>query len=136
MIRTGSESVGTVKRKSVWRFIKNVFTEWIEDDPFLLASSLSYYTLFSLALLFIIAIAVAGFVFGSEAAQNQIVETIGGMIGSESAQAIQGMIENASAKPKTGILSTILGALTLLIGAGGVVGQLQTSLNKIWGVEP
>jgi membrane protein len=46
------------------------------------------------------------------------------------------MIENASAKPKTGIVSIVLGALTLLIGAGGVVGQLQTSLNKIWGVEP
>jgi len=82
--------VGTVKRKSVWRFIKDVFTEWIEDDPFLLASSLSYYTLFSLAPLFIIAIAVAGFVFGREAAQNQIVETIGGLIGSESAKAISG----------------------------------------------
>jgi membrane protein len=84
----------------------------------------------------VIAIAVAGFVFGQEAAQNQIVETIGGLIGPESAQAIQGMIENASAKPKTGIISTILGAVTLLIGAGGVVGQLQTSLNKVWGVEP
>jgi membrane protein len=84
----------------------------------------------------VISIAVAGFVFGTEAAQNQIVETIGGMIGPESAQAIQGMIENASDKPKTGIISTVLGAVTLLIGAGGVVGQLQTSLNKIWGVEP
>jgi membrane protein len=84
----------------------------------------------------VIAIAVAGFVFGREAAQNQIVETIGGMIGPESAQAIQGMIENASNKPTTGTISTVLAAVTLLIGAGGVVGQLQTSLNKIWGVEP
>ena len=125
-----------MNRKSLWQFIKDVFTKWIDDDPFLLASSLSYYTLFSLTPLLIIAIAVAGFVFGQDAAQNQIVETIGGMIGPESAKAIQGMIENASDKPKTGIISTLLGAVTLLIGAGGVVGQLQTSLNKIWGVEP
>ena len=125
-----------MNRKSLWQFIKDVFTKWIDVDPFLLASSLSYYTLFSLAPLLIIAIAVAGFVFGQEAAQNQIVETIGGMIGPESAKAVQGMIENASDKPTTGIISTVLGAATLLVGAGGVVGQLQTSLNMIWGVEP
>jgi membrane protein len=125
-----------MNRKSLWQFLKDVFTQWIDDEPFLLASSLSYYTLFSLAPLLVIAIAVAGLVFGQEAAQNQIVETIGGMIGPESAKAIQGMIENASAKPKTGIISTVVGAVTLLIGAGGVVGQLQTSLNKVWGVEP
>jgi membrane protein len=125
-----------MKRKSLWQFLKDVFTQWMGDEPFLLASSLSYYTLFSLAPLLVIAIAIAGFVFGREAAQNQIVETIGGLIGPESAQAIQRMIENASAKPKTGIISTVLGVVTLLIGAGGVVGQLQTSLNKVWGVEP
>jgi membrane protein len=125
-----------MNRKSIWQFLKDIFTQWIGDEPFLLASSLSYYTLFSLTPLLVISIAVAGFVFGTEAAQNQIVETIGGMIGPESAQAIQGMIENASDKPTTGIISTVLGAVTLLIGAGGVVGQLQTSLNKIWGVEP
>jgi membrane protein len=126
----------TMNRKSLWQFLKDVFTQWIEDEPFLLASSLSYYTLFSLAPLLVIAIAVAGLVFGRAAAQNQIVETIGGMIGAQSAQAIQGMIENASNKPKTGMIFTVLGAVALLFGAGGVVGQLTTSLNKIWGVVP
>ena len=125
-----------MKRKSLWQFLKDVFTQWMGDEPFVLASSLSYYTLFSIAPLLIIAIAVAGFVFGREAAQNQIVETIGGMISPESAEAIQGMIQNASNQPKAGIISTVVGAVTLLIGAGAVVGQLQTSLNKIWEVEP
>jgi membrane protein len=125
-----------MNRKSLWQFIKDVFTKWIDVDPFLLASSLSYYTLFSLAPLLIIAIAVAGFVFGREAAQNQIVETIGGMIGFESAKAVQDMIENASNKPTTGMVSTMLGTAAILVGAGGVVGQLQTSLNMIWGVVP
>jgi membrane protein len=125
-----------VKRKSLWTFLKDTVTQWIEDGPFQLAAALSYYTLFSLAPLLIIAIAIAGFVFGREAAQNQIVQTIGGMIGRESAQAIQEMIQNASNRPKTGVFSSLFGIAALLIGAGGVVGQLQTSLNTIWGVVP
>ena len=128
--------IRAMNRKSLQQFLRDIFSQWIEDEPFLLASSLSYYTLFSLTPLLVIAIAVAGLVFGQEAAQNQIVEPIGGMIGPESAQAIEGMIENASNRPTTGIIATVIAGVTLLIGAGGVVGQLQTSLNKIWGVEP
>jgi membrane protein len=125
-----------MQRKSMWEFLKTTINEWIEAEPFQLAAALSYYTLFSLAPLLIIAIGVAGLVFGREAAQNQIVETLQGMIGQESAQAVQGMIQEANAKPKTGIISSIVGIVALLFGAGGVVGQLQTSLNKIWEVTP
>lgn len=125
-----------MQSKSIWQFLKTTINEWVEAEPFQLAAALSYYTLFSLAPLLIIAIGVAGFVFGREAAQNQIVETLQGMIGQESAQAVQGMIQEANAEPKTGIISTIIGVVALLFGAGGVVGQLQTSLNKIWEVTP
>jgi membrane protein len=131
-----ADQSSAIKRKSLWPFLKSIVTQWIEDDPFQLASSLSYYTLFSLAPLLIIAIAVAGLAFGREAAQNQIVATIQGTIGQESAQAIQRMIQNASNKPKTGMLSALIGVIALVFGAGGVVGQLQTSLNRIWGVGP
>jgi membrane protein len=99
-----------MKLKSAWKLLKAIFIKWLEDDPFQSAAALSYYTLFSLAPLLIISITVAGFVFGREAAQNQIVETIRGMIGLESAQAIQGMIQYASNKPKTRTISTVLGA--------------------------
>jgi membrane protein len=125
-----------MKRPSFWNLSQDVVYQWIEDEPFQLASSLSYYTLFSLAPLLIIAIAVAGFAFGREAAQGQIVQTIQGMVGQESARAIQEMIQNASNKPKTGMISTLVGIVALIFGAGGVVGQLQGSLNKIWGVTP
>jgi membrane protein len=125
-----------MKQRSLWQLVKNTVTQWIDDNPFQLAAALSYYTLFSLAPLIIIVIAIAGFAFGREAAQNQIVETLQGLVGQESAQAIQGMIANASNQPKTGVISTIIGILALIFGAGGVVGQLQTSLNTIWGVEP
>src|SRR5918993_5377500 len=106
-----------MRRKSIWQFLKTTISEWVEAEPFQLAAALSYYTLFSLAPLLIIVIAIAGFAFGREAAQNQIVETLQGMIGQESAQAIQGMIQNASNKPKTGMISTVIGIIALLIGA-------------------
>jgi membrane protein len=122
------------QKRSVWLLLKTTVMQWVEDQPFQLASSLSYYTLFSLAPLLIIVIAIAGFAFGREAAQEQIVGTIQGMIGQQSAEAVQGMIQNASSQPKTGMISAIIGVIALILGAGGVVGQLQTSLNTIWGV--
>ena len=125
-----------MQRKSIWQFLKTTINEWVEAEPFQLAAALSYYTLFSLAPLLLIAIGVAGFVFGREAAQNQIVETLQGMIGQDSAQTVQEMIQASNEQPKTGMLSTIIGFVALLFGAGGVVGQLQTSLDKIWEVTP
>jgi membrane protein len=125
-----------MQRKSIWQFLKTTINEWVEAEPFQLAAALSYYTLFSLAPLLLIAIGVAGFVFGREAAQNQIVETLQGMIGQDSAKTVQEMIQASNEKPKTGMLSTVIGFVALLFGAGGVVGQLQTSLNRIWEVKP
>jgi membrane protein len=125
-----------MQRKSILQFLKTTINEWVEAEPFQLAAALSYYTLFSLAPLLLIAIGVAGFVFGREAAQNQIVETLQGMIGQESAQTVQEMIQTSNEKPKTGMISTVIGFIALMFGAGGVVGQLQTSLNKIWEVTP
>jgi membrane protein len=125
-----------MQRKSIWQFLKTTVNEWVEAEPFQLAAALSYYTLFSLAPLLLIAIGVAGFVFGREAAQNQIVETLQGMIGQDSAKTVQEMIQASNEKPKTGMLSTVIGFVALLFGAGGVVGQLQTSLNRMWEVKP
>jgi len=123
-----------MKDKSLWQFLKDIATQWFEDEPFQLAAALSYYTLFSLAPIFIIAIALAGLFFGREAATNQIVQTLQGLVGEESAKAVQEMVRNASGKPKTGMISTVLGIVALIFGAGGVVGQLQSSINRIWGV--
>jgi membrane protein len=125
-----------MQRKSIWQFLKTTINEWVDAEPFQLAAALSYYTLFSLAPLLLIAIGVAGIVFGREAAQNQIVETLQGMIGQDSAKTVQEMIQASNEKPKTGMLSTIIGFVALLFGAGGVVGQLQTSLNRMWEVKP
>jgi membrane protein len=123
---------------SFWTLIKEAFSQWWnEDRPFELAAALAYYTLFSLAPMLVIAVSVAGFFFGREAAQNKIVETLSGFVGKDAGIVIQTMIDNASKQQTTdSIFAMLVGVALLLFGAGGVVGQLQSSLNMIWGVEP
>jgi membrane protein len=122
--------------KTIWILLKNTAIEWQEDKVSLWAAGIAFYTIFSLAPLLIIAIAIAGAVFGQEAAQNQIVEQIQGLIGKQGAQAVRTMIQNTQQPGSGGILATTLGVATLLLGASGVFGQLQEALNTIWNVQP
>jgi membrane protein len=124
--------------KKFWSLLTEGFNQWWnEDRPFELAAALAYYTIFSLAPLLVIAISVAGFVFGREAAQEQVVGTLSGFVGKDGGAAIQTMIDNASKQQSSdSIVAMLVGVALLLFGAGGVVGQLQSSLNMIWGVEP
>ena len=121
--------------KGIITLIKNTFSEWSEDKASRLAAALAYYTIFSIPPLLIIAIAIAGQVFGQEAAQNQIVAQFSSLIGADSAEALQAMITNAQ-QPGESIAAAIFGVIILLFGASGVFGQLQDALNTIWEVEP
>jgi len=114
---------------------KDTVAKWTEDKCPQLGASLAYYTLFSLVPLLIVVIAIAGLVFGQEAAEGQIVQQLSGLVGEQSANALQTMIENARNQTK-GVISTIVGVIMLLAGASGVFGQLQDALNTIWGVAP
>ncbi len=105
-----------------------------EDKVMRMAAALSYYTTFSLAPLLILAIAISGMVFGREAAQGHIMAQISGLVGTESAAAIQSMIEAAN-RPAAGALATVIGIVTLLFGATGVFSELRDGLNDIWDVE-
>jgi membrane protein len=122
--------------KGLWTLIKDTFARWSDDNPFQLAAALAYYTLFSMAPLLMIAIAVAGLVFGQEASQNQVIGIIEDLVGVQGARAIQDIIESAGQRPDAGVFATLVGMILLLLGAGGVVGQLQDSLNTIWRVVP
>ena len=122
--------------KEIFAILKKTASDWIEDQAPSLGAALAYYTVFSLAPLLIIAIGIAGLVFGQEAAQGQIFEQLRGVIGEESGKAMQDMVQNANAKPAAGVVATLVGVATLLFGASGVFGQLQTSLNTIWEVQP
>jgi membrane protein len=116
--------------------LKKAAWDWMEDQAPTLGAALAFYTVFSLAPLLIITISIAGLVFGQEAAQGQIFAQLRSLTGAAGAEAVQDIVQNAKAKPVTGVLTTIVGFVTLLFGASGVFGQLQTSLNAIWGVEP
>ena len=120
--------------QGLWLLARDAFFQWIDDNPFQMGAALAYYTLFSIAPLLLIAIAVAGSVFGREASQNQIIAAIQDLVGFESARAIQAIIESAGRRPDSGFLATATGMVLLLLGAAGVVGQLQDSLNAIWRV--
>ena len=101
-----------------------------------MGAALAYFTLFSMAPVLLIAIAVAGSVFGREASQNQIIGLIEDVVGAQSAGAILAIIESAGQTPDSGFFPTAIGMIFLLLGAAGVVGQLQDSLNTIWRVVP
>src|SRR5688572_33089705 len=113
--------------KTLLSLLKETASEWSADKASRLAAALSYYTIFSIAPLLVIAIAVAGLVFGQEAASNQIFHQIRGFVGDAGALAIQGMVEGAG-KKGAGIVATVVGVVTLLLGASGAIGQLQDAL--------
>ncbi len=121
--------------KAVWGLLKETVSEWNKDKVSRLAAALAYYTVFSLAPLLIIVIAIASSLFGTEAAKGEIVGQIQGLVGSNGAQFIETAIENAN-KPTTGTIASIINLVILLFGASGVFAQLQDALNTIWSVQP
>ncbi|MEM7716929.1 MAG: YihY/virulence factor BrkB family protein [Cyanobacteria bacterium P01_A01_bin.68] len=121
--------------KQIWRLLKETFKEWNEDKASRLAAALSYYTVFSLAPLLIITIAIAGTVFGDDAARGEIVRQIQGLVGKDGAEVIQTALENAQ-RPDTRNLASIISIGVLLFGASNVFAQIQDALNTIWEVQP
>jgi membrane protein len=122
---------------SHWRdlpgMLKEAFTDWKDDKAPRLGAALAYYTIFSLAPLLLIAVAIAGLAFGREAAQGRIVDEIGGLLGETGGTVIQEMVANAS-KPSEGILATIMGLVALLFGASGAFNELRQAMNTVWEV--
>lgn len=116
------------------KLLSATFTKWTEDHAQGLGAALAFYTVFSLAPLLLLVIAIAGVMFGQEAAEGQIIGQIQSFVGEESAKVIQDMLENVR-KPTTGLIATCLAFVTLLFGATAVFVQLQDALNIIWGVE-
>jgi len=106
---------------------------WIDDYAPSMGAAIAYYTLFSIAPLFILLIALAGYVFGEEAAHGEIVFQLQGRIGLEGAEVVQSLIKSVS-KPVHGVIATLASIFTLLIGASSVFGELQSALNRIWRV--
>jgi membrane protein len=122
---------------SGWSLIKETVDEWQQDKVEQMAAALAYYTLFSIAPLLVIAVAVAGAVFGQEAARGEIVTQIQGLLGKAGAEVVQTALANTqNPQAGNGIVPSIISTLALIFGASGVFIQLQDSLNAVWNVEP
>lgn len=115
--------------------LRRALAGWWNDDVPRLGASLAFYTLFALAPILVVAIAIGGLIFGPEAVRGEIVGQIQGLIGRGGAEAVQSMLEGAS-KPSTSITATVVGIITFFLGATGAFLELQTALNTIWRVKP
>jgi membrane protein len=119
----------------VWKSLKDAFKGFGDDKVTKLSAALAYYTGFSLAPLLVVIIALCGFFFGKEAVQGTIDNQIQSFIGADAAKQIEDMIKNAAVSGK-GTIATIIGVITLLIGATTIFGEIQDSINSIWGLKP
>lgn len=114
-----------------WTLVKDAAGAWQEDYAASMGAALSYYTLFSIGPLLLIVIGIAGLVLGEEAARGAIMGELQGLMGTDGAQAIEAMIGSMN-EPSKGIVATIVGVVTLIVGATTVFGELQSDLDRIW----
>lgn len=115
--------------------VKDTAAQWSTDEASRLAASLALYTMLSIAPLLVIAVSIAGLVYGEEAARGQISQQLSTIVGPQAGKAIESLVANAET-PSSGVLGTIIGIVIGLMGASGVFGELQSALNRIWEVKP
>jgi uncharacterized BrkB/YihY/UPF0761 family membrane protein len=108
--------------------------QWLDDRAPTMGAAIAYYTVFSLAPMLVMVIAIAGLAFGQQAAEGALFGKLANLIGPESAAAVQAMLRSASGTG-SGIFATAVGVGTLIIAATAVLGELQSALNVIWRVE-
>jgi membrane protein len=132
-------SAGRALTERSWKdyvaVLKQSGQAFADDNASRLAAALACYTLLSMAPLVVLCVAIAGLFFGREAAQGQIAQELGSVVGESGAKAIESVVANAK-NPGSGILASIGGVAVLLFGASGLFGELQSSLNTVWSVEP
>ncbi|MEJ8852299.1 YihY/virulence factor BrkB family protein [Variovorax rhizosphaerae] len=122
-----------MKLKQLYELCRDAVMAWIDDYAPSMGAAISYYTIFSLAPLLVIVIAVAGAIFGREAAQEQIVAQIGDLVGKDGATAVEAMLR-AAADTDKGLIAGAISAVVLLVGATTVFAELQSALDRIWHV--
>ena len=115
-------------------FIKKVILEFFDDNVLKYSASLSYYTVFSLAPMLIIIISICGFLFGRDAVQGQLYNEIKDLVGADTALQIQDTIKNIHLTKDTPV-ATIVSIVVLILGGTAIFGEIQDSLNKIWGLK-
>jgi membrane protein len=128
-----SRTPRTSKLAQLYTLCKDAVMAWIDDFAPSMGAAISYYTMFSLAPLLVIVIAIAGSLFGAEAVQGQIAAQLSGLIGREGALAVQGLVASAS-EPSRGLIAGSVSIAVLVVGATTVFAELQSALDRIWHV--
>lgn len=123
-----------IKLTSLSGLVKPAMSGFLADNGMRMAASLAYFTIFSLAPLLVIAIAIVGWVFGAKAASEGITGEIQGFVGHDAGKMIQDMVQSAH-RPIQGVVAGAVGVVALLFGATGVFAEVRDSLNSIWHVE-
>ncbi|QMU27853.1 YihY/virulence factor BrkB family protein [Adhaeribacter radiodurans] len=123
-----------IQFKPTWKLIKLTFIKFTQDSPLDSAAIIGFYTIFSLPAVLIIIIRIAGAAFGQEAVRGEVVSQISGIVGQNSAEQIQTIIENASLSPSN-TFGTIVGVCTMAFAATTVFVALQNALNAMWEVK-
>jgi membrane protein len=118
----------------LWLIAKEAADNWSNHRDSRQGAALAYYSVFSLGPIIVIAIAVAGFFFGSEAVTGQIAGSIRDLLGETGAKAVQAMLADAG-RPREGTIASLLGLGALLVAAIGVVVQLKDALNTVWEIK-
>lgn len=135
MRETSSEGKPRVNLlKTLTVLLRQAGAAWLDDDAPTLGAALAFYTLFSLAPVLIVAVSVAGLVFGDKAAQGEIVRQFQGLMGTQGATAVETILQSTN-RPGLGVLATVLSLLAILVGASGAFNELQDALNIIWKVH-
>jgi membrane protein len=132
-----SEETGSVVNIPIqaWMLIKDTVQSFINDNALSRGASIAYYTLFAIAPVLLIIVAIAGLALGHDAAQGAIVGQLSGLMGDAPAKAIEEMIKSA-ANRSAGIVASIIGVGALIVTATGVFGEVQSSMNAIWKAKP
>jgi membrane protein len=120
--------------KAFWVLLCNAGSSWLAHNAPRLGAALAYYTIFSIAPLLVIAIAIAGYLFGRKAVEGQIAAQFQELFGKQGAEAIQAMLTNAG-QPNSGLLPSLLGGIVLVIGAIGLFIELHSTMNTVCGVQ-
>lgn len=121
--------------QNVFDFAKELIVNYGKDDAFTLGAALAYYTVFSFAPLLVIIISVTSFFVGPEAVRGELYEQLSGLLGAETAETLQKIVQNAYVNGNT-LVATLIGVATLIFAATGVFNALKIALNKIWEIEP
>ncbi len=119
----------------IWILLKETILSFIEDNALSRGASMAFYAVTSLAPILLIIVAIAGLVFGEDAARNALSGQFQALMGQQSAELLQSAIQNAG-KKSSGIFATLVGIVTLIVTASGVFGEMQSALNTIWKVNP